>query len=158
MKTDSVQFKAVIKQNGEMNAAFVEFPFSTEEIFGKKDQVKIKAVFDDKVEYRGSLAKMKSDCHILGLTQEIRNKLGKTFGDEVSVYLLEDKEERVVEIAEDVALVFNENPEAKVLFDKMSYTHRKEYIRWIEEAKKPETRENRKLKMIQMILEGKKGI
>jgi hypothetical protein len=28
----------------------------------------------------------------------------------------------------------------------MSYTHRKEYIRWIEEAKKPETRENRKAK------------
>ncbi len=158
MKTDSVQFKAVIKQNGEMNAAFIEFPFSTEEIFGKKGQVKIKAVFDDKVEYRGSLAKMKSECHILGLTQEIRKQLGKSFGDEVSVYLLEDKEERVVEIAEDIALVFNENPEAKVLFDKMSYTHRKEYIRWIEEAKKPETRENRKLKMIQMILDGKKGI
>ncbi|WP_228457521.1 MULTISPECIES: DUF1905 domain-containing protein [Chryseobacterium] len=74
MKTDSVQFKAVIKQNGEMDAAFVEFPFFTEEIFDKKGQVKIKAVFDDKVEYRGSLAKMKSDCHILGLTQEIRNR------------------------------------------------------------------------------------
>lgn len=158
MKTDSVQFKAVIKQNGEMNAAFVEFPFSTEEIFGKKDQVKIKAVFDDKVEYRGSLAKMKSECHILGLTQEIRKQLGKTFGDEVSVSLTEDKEERIVEIAEDIVLLFNENPEAKVLFDKMSYTHRKEYIRWIEEAKKPETRENRKVKMIRMILDGKKGI
>ncbi|WP_241277887.1 MULTISPECIES: YdeI/OmpD-associated family protein [Chryseobacterium] len=63
-----------------------------------------------------------------------------------------------MEIAEDIALVFNENPEAKVLFDKMSYTHRKEYIRWIEEAKKPETRENRKVKMIRMILDGKKGI
>ncbi|SIT13217.1 YdeI/OmpD-associated family protein [Chryseobacterium gambrini] len=158
MKTDSVQFKAVIKQNGEMNAAFVEFPFSTEEIFGKKGQVKIKAVFDDKVEYRGSLAKMKSDCHILGLTQEIRKQLGKTFGDEVSVSLTEDKEERVVEIAEDIVLLFNENPEAKELFDKMSYTHRKEYIGWIEEAKKPETRENRKVKMIRMILDGKKGI
>ncbi|MCY1659363.1 YdeI/OmpD-associated family protein [Chryseobacterium sp. SL1] len=158
MKTDSVQFKAVIKQNGEMNAAFVEFPFSMEEIFGKKGQVKIKAVFDDKVEYQGSLAKMKSECHILGLTQEIRKQLGKTFGDEVSVSLTEDKEERVVEIAEDIVSLFNENPEAKVLFDKMSYTHRKEYIRWIEEAKKPETRENRKVKMIRMILDGKKGI
>ncbi|MBP2617425.1 uncharacterized protein YdeI (YjbR/CyaY-like superfamily) [Chryseobacterium jejuense] len=40
----------------------------------------------------------------------------------------------------------------------MSYTHKKKYIRRIEEAKKPETRENRKIKMIQMILEGKKGI
>ncbi|WP_228408268.1 MULTISPECIES: YdeI/OmpD-associated family protein [unclassified Chryseobacterium] len=141
-----------------MNAAFVEFPFSTEEIFGKKGQVKIKAVFDDKVEYRGSLAKMKSECHILGLTQEIRKQLGKSFGDEVSVSLTEDKEERIVEIAEDIVLLFNENPDAKVLFDKMSYTHRKEYIRWIEEAKKPETRENRKVKMIRMILDGKKGI
>nr|WP_262901729.1 YdeI/OmpD-associated family protein [Chryseobacterium sp. OSA05B] len=67
-------------------------------------------------------------------------------------------EERRVEIADDIASVFNENPDAKSLFDKMSYTHRKEYIRWIEEAKKPETREKRKIKMIEMILEGKKGI
>lgn len=158
MKPQPIQFKAIIKQNGEMNAAFVEFPFSTEELFGKKGQVKIKATFDDKVEYRGSLAKMKSDCHILGLTQDIRKQLGKTFGDEVSVNLIEDKEERIVEIAEDIQLIFNENQDAKSLFEKMSYTHKKEYIRWIEEAKKPETRENRKTKMIQMILDGKKGI
>lgn len=158
MNPQMIKFSAVIQQNGEMNAAFVEFPFSTEELFNKKGQVKIKAVFDDKVEYRGSLAKMKSDCHILGLTQEVRKQLGKTFGDEVSVSLTEDKEERVIEIAEDIVSVFNENPEAKTLFDKMSYTHKKEYIRWIEEAKKPETRENRKIKMIQMILDGKKGI
>lgn len=158
MKPQPIEFKAIIQQNGEMNAAFVEFPFSTEELFNKKGQVKIKALFDGKVEYRGSLAKMKSDCHILGLTQEVRKLLNKTFGDEVSVSLAEDKEERVVEIADDIVFVFNENPQAKDLFDKMSYTHRKEYIRWIEEAKKPETRENRKIKMIQMILDGKKGI
>lgn len=158
MKSETIQFSATIKQNGNMNAAFVEFPFSTEELFGKKGQVKVKALFDGSVEYRGSLSKMKSDCHILGLTQEIRKKLGKTFGDEVSVSLVEDKEERTVEIADDIASVFNETPKAKELFDRMSYTHRKEYIRWIEEAKKPETRENRKVKMIQMILDGKKGI
>lgn len=158
MKTQSIQFKAFIKQHGSMNAAFVEFPFSTEELFNKKGQVKIKAVFDDKVEYRGSLAKMKTDFHILILTQEVRKQLEKTFGDEISVSITEDKEERTVEISDDILTVFNENPEAKTLFDKMSYTHQKEYIRWINEAKKPETRENRKVKMIQMILEGKKGV
>lgn len=158
MNSQPILFTATIKQNGEMNAAFVEFPFSTEELFNKKGQVKIKATFDGKVEYRGSLAKMKSACHILGLTQDIRKQLGKAFGDEISVSLIEDKEERIVEIADDISLVFNENPDAKILFDKMSYTHKKEYIRWIEDAKKPETRENRKAKMIQMILEGKKGI
>ena len=101
---------------------------------------------------------MKSDHHLLGLTQEIRKQLGKTFGDEVSVLLTEDTEERIVPIAEDIASVLNENPEAKALFEAMSYTHRKEYIRWIGEAKKAETRERRMLKMIEMILQGKKGI
>jgi hypothetical protein len=149
-------FEAEIKQNESMNAAFVEFPFSVEKIFDKKGQVKIKAIFDENIEYRGSLAKMKSDCHILGLTQEIRKKLGKTFGDTVSVKLWEDKEERIVEIPEDVIEIFNLNKNAFELYEKMSYTHRKEYIRWISEAKKTETRETRKLKMIEMILTGKK--
>ncbi len=158
MKPQPIQFNTVIKQHGTMNAAFVEFPFSTEELFNKKGQVKIKAVFDGKVEYRGSLAKMKTDFHVLILTQEVRRQLEKTFGDEISVNLTEDKEERTVEISDDILTVFNENPDAKTLFDKMSYTHKKEYIRWINEAKKPETRENRKVKMIQMILEGKKGV
>ncbi|WBV59375.1 DUF1905 domain-containing protein [Chryseobacterium camelliae] len=72
MKPEASHFSAIIKQNGNMNAAFVEFPFSTEKLFGKKGQVKIKALFDGTVEYRGSLSKMKSDCHILGLTQENR--------------------------------------------------------------------------------------
>ncbi|MCG2779979.1 MAG: YdeI/OmpD-associated family protein [Weeksellaceae bacterium] len=141
-----------------MNAAYIAFPFSVEETYGKKGQVKIKALFDNKVEYRGSLVRMKSDFHMLGLTQEVRKKLGKSFGEEVSVKIWEDREERTVEIPEDVQAVFEENLPAKEMFDAMSYTHRKEYIRWIVEAKKPETRENRKVKMIAMILAGKKGI
>ena len=158
MTQNYFSFEGEIQKAGEINAAFVEFPFSVQELFGKKGQVRIQAVFDGKLEYRGSLTKMNSDCHILGLTQEIRKKLGKSFGDTVSVKLCEDKEERIVEIPEDVKILFNENLKAKELFDAMSYTHRKEYIRWIVEAKKPETRENRKVKMIEMILAGKKGI
>ncbi|MDQ1098117.1 MULTISPECIES: YdeI/OmpD-associated family protein [Chryseobacterium] len=158
METQPIQFTAIIQQQGNMNAAYVEFPFSVQELFGRKGQVKIRAIFDGHAEYRGSLSKMKSEQHLLGLTQEIRKQLGKTFGDKVLVSLTEDLEERTVSIAEDIASVLNENPVAKALFDAMSYTHRKEYIRWIEEAKKAETRERRMLKMIEMILEGKKGI
>lgn len=153
-----IKFEAPVIQHQNMNAAYVEFPFSVEELFGKKGQVKIKAVFDKKVEYRGSLANMGQSCHVLVLTQAVTKDLGKTFGDTVSVELWEDTEERIVEIPDDVVEVFNQNQNAKDLFDKMSYTHRKEYIRWITEAKKTETRENRKVKMIEMILAGKKGI
>lgn len=155
---DKVKFDAIILQHQDMNAAYVDFPFSTEELFGKKGQVKIKALFDGTIEYRGSLAKMKSSSHMLGLTQEVRKSLNKTFGDSVSVMLWEDKEERIVEIPEDIAELFNKHPDAKELYNTMSYTHRKEYMRWITDAKKPETRENRKSKLIDMIISGKKGI
>ncbi len=155
---NKIQFSGEIKQNGNINAAFVDFPYSTEEVFGKKGQVKIKALFDGRIEYQGSLAKMKSNTHLLGLTQEVRTQLGKSFGDTVNVELWEDKEERIVEIPEDVIVVFNQNPEAYLLYEKMSFTHRKEFMRWINDAKKPETRENRKIKLIEMILAGKKGI
>lgn len=62
----SIRFSAEIQQHQDINAAFVKFPFDTVELFGKKGQVKVKVVFDDRVEYRGSLTKMKSDCHLLG--------------------------------------------------------------------------------------------
>lgn len=90
-----IEFTSIIRQKEGMNAAFVEFPFSTQELFGKKGQVKVRAVFDGRVEYRGSLARMGSTCHLLGLTQEVRTRLGKSFGDTVKVELEEDKEEHI---------------------------------------------------------------
>ena len=158
MNSKKIKFSASIIQHKDMNAAYVEFPFSAEELFGKKGQVKVKAVFDKTVEYQGSLANMGTGNHCLGLTQAVRKKLGKNFGDQVEVELWQDLEERTVEIPADVQEILKENPTAKELLEKMSYTHRKEYIRWITDAKKPETRENRKSKMIEMILDGKKGI
>ena len=155
---EPVTFSATIQQHQDMNAAYVEFPFSTEELFGKKGQVKIKVVFDKKVEYRGSLANMGQGIHCLGLTQAIRKKLNKSFGDNVCIELWEDKEERIVIVPDDVQTILNENTTALVFYEKLSYTHQKEYIRWIEEAKKEETRERRKTKMIEMLLSGKRGI
>lgn len=155
---NTITFTAIIQQHQDINAAYVDFPFSTEKLFGKNGQVKVKIIFDDRVEYRSSLANMGGNCHRVGLTQAIRKQLGKTFGDLVKIDLWEDLEERVVVVPNDVLIVLNSNKKALEIYEKLSYTHRKEYIRWIVEAKKEETRERRKLKMIEMLLEGKKGI
>ncbi len=158
LKNNPITFSAEIQQHQDINAAFVNFPFDTVELFGKKGQVKVNVLLDDKVVYRSSLANMGGDCHRLGLTQAIRKELGKTFGDIVEVKLWEDKEERIVIVPDDVQALLDQNEKAKEFYDKMSYTHKKEYIRWIEDAKKEETRDRRKVKMIEMLLEGKKGI
>lgn len=157
MSNEIITFSAKIVQREDINAAYVVFPFDVQKLFGTKGQVKIKVIFDDKVEYRRSLANM-GFGHCVGLTQAVRKQLGKTFGDQVDVKLWKDEEERVVVVPDDVKILFEENQKTKELYEKMSYTHRKEYIRWIEEAKKEETRERRKIKMIEMILDGKKGI
>ena len=158
LKNNPITFSAEIQQHQDINAAFVNFPFDTVELFGKKGQVKVKILLDDKVVYRSSLANMGGGCHRLGLTQAIRKELGKTFGDIVEVKLWEDKEERIVIVPNDVQELLNQNEKAKEFYDKMSYTYKKEYIHWIDDAKKEETRERRKVKMIEMLFTGKKGI
>jgi len=57
---------------------------------------------------------------------------------------------------DDFRRAMEENGVALEIFEKLAYTHRKEYVRWIEEAKKPETRARRIEKAVAMIAEGKK--
>ncbi|MDO5106565.1 YdeI/OmpD-associated family protein [Capnocytophaga sp.] len=44
-------------------------------------------------------------------------------------------------------------PEAYAVFQKMPLSHRNEYIKWINEAKKQQTKEKRLEKMVNMLLE-----
>lgn len=148
MKT--YEFDAEIKKQDSIDATFVEFPYEVEKEFGVKGQVKVLATFDG-CEYRGSLAKMGHNCHILGMTQKIRAAIGKKPGDIVHVILKEDNEPRVVEIPEDFKRLLEENEQAMSFFDTLSYTNRKEYVQWITGAKKAETREKRVKDAIAML-------
>jgi uncharacterized protein YdeI (YjbR/CyaY-like superfamily) len=67
-----------------------------------------------------------------------------------------DLEERVIEIPKDLMKELKKDKEAKAFFDKLSYTHRKEYVTWVTEAKKEETRQNRIAKTIEMLKKGQK--
>lgn len=146
------EFDAVIQKHPGLDAAFIEIPFDVETEFGTKGQVKVAASFDG-YEYRGSLAKMGLPVHCLGLTKEVRNAIQKNPGDLVHVILKKDEAPRVVEVPVDFGKLLDQHREVKTYFDSLSYTHRKEYVRWITEAKKQETRDNRLQKAIQMLQE-----
>lgn len=148
-------FEAEIKKHPDLNAAYVEFPYNVEKEFGRKGQVKVLATFDG-LEYRGSMAKMQSECHWIGLTQEVRKKINKGPGDIIKVTIKEDTEPRVVELPADLKELLEQFPEAMAIYEKLSFTHKKEYVRWITEAKKAETRETRLHKTIELLLKGTK--
>jgi hypothetical protein len=141
-------FTAVI-QNAGGGGAFVEVPFDVEAEYGSK-RPKIKALIEG-ISYRGILTRMGTDCHILGIRKEIREQVGKTFGDAVTIMVEPDTEPRVIEVPAVLMKELKKDKEAKALFEKLAYTHQKEYVDWITEAKKEETRQNRILKTIEML-------
>ncbi|MCU0372473.1 MAG: YdeI/OmpD-associated family protein [Ignavibacteria bacterium] len=144
-------FKTKILRHGEMDAHYICFPYSVKEIFKTGGRIPVKAKFDGEP-YSGSLAPMGKELgHILILVKAIRNKIGKKEGDSVRVEITEDKSERTVEIPPDFKKALSKNKSVKDTFDKMPYTHKKEYTGYILEAKKPETRERRIQKTIGMI-------
>jgi len=147
------RFKAVIEAHPS-GGAYVNVPFEVEKVFGRK-RVKILATFDGEP-YRGLLTRMGTPQHVLIVRKDIREKIGKEPGDEVSVTVEEDLEPRVVNVPPDVLELFGENPDAGEFFSTLSFTHQREYIEWVEDAKKEETRARRKKKMVEMLREGKR--
>jgi hypothetical protein len=147
-------FKAVI-QNAGGGGAFVEVPFDVEKAFGAK-KPRVRAMIEG-VPYRGLLTRMGGPNHILIILKGIREQIGKTFGDEIKVSVEEDVEERVITVPVDLKRVFRSEKEAKAAFEKLSYTHKREYVMWIEEAKREETRQRRIAKTIEMLKQGRKA-
>jgi bifunctional DNA-binding transcriptional regulator/antitoxin component of YhaV-PrlF toxin-antitoxin module len=146
-------FRAVIENAGG-GGAFVRIPFDVEEIFGKK-RVKVKATINGEP-YRGTLVRMGEPCHILIVLKEIREKIGKTFGDQVEVTVEEDTEPYVVEIPPELAQALKQEPEVEAVFLRMAYSHQREYVRWISEAKRAETRQKRVAEAIEILKRGGK--
>ena len=141
-------FHAVIENAGD-GGAYVRIPFDVEEAFGKK-RVPVKAAIDGQP-YRGLLVRMGGTYHILLILKEIRRKIGKDFGDEVEVALEEDLEPRLVAVPPDLRQALDQDPAARAAFEKMSYTHRKEYVNAILKAKREQTRRSRIAKTIAML-------
>ena len=82
-----LEFDAVILQNEEMDAAYVEVPFDIKALFGK-GRLLVHAIFDD-VPYDGQIVKMGTPCYIIGVRKDIRKQIGKSFGDTVHVTFYE---------------------------------------------------------------------
>ena len=81
------EFTAVIRKVPDIDGAYVEIPFDVREEFGK-GRGKVHATFDG-VGYDGSLVRMGTPCHILGLRKDIRTRIGKQPGDTIAVRLQE---------------------------------------------------------------------
>ena len=148
MTEKKYKFKGQINA-AEAGGAYVLFPYNVEKEFGTSGRVPVKATFDG-VPYQGSLTKYGAPQHMLGILKAIRAQIGKGPGDTVEVELWKDDKSRTLEVpAEFHEAMVKEG--VFEFFDSLSFTHRKEYCRWIAEAKKEETRLRRFAKAVEML-------
>ena len=81
--------------------------------------------------------------NLLGLSKAVRAELGVEIGDAVHAVIELDTDERTVDLPDDFASALDAEPGARAAFDALPPSHRKEHVRAIVEAKRPETRTRR---------------
>lgn len=142
-------FKVLLEKHEGMDATGITIPFDVEKVFGAK-RVPVK-VWVNGAEYRSTIMRM-GGKFMMAVPKVFREAAGVKTGETIEVTMEKDLEKRTVEIPTDFAESLKKENLTDI-FEKMSFTHRKEYINAINDAKKQETRLRRIEKSLQMLKE-----
>lgn len=146
----------LIRPEGTGTWTYLDVPFDVEETFGSRSQIKVKGTVNG-VPFRSTLMPHGNGTHYMVVNQSIRESAGVQPGDTVEVAMEQDTEARTVIVPNDLEEALQkENPSLLEPFLRLSYSHQKEYVDWIESAKKAETRTRRIEKAVVLLQEGKR--
>lgn len=90
----------------------------------------------------------------IGLRRDQLRAFGVGVGDRVRVTVARDDAPREVQVPSELAEALTGAPTAARTYQGLSYTHRKEYARWVGEGKRAQTRTARAAKAVTMLEHG----
>ena len=137
---------------GGKTATGIQVPDEVVEALGAGKRPPVVVTVSDYT-YRTTVAPM-GGAFWIPLAAEHREAAEVAAGDEVDVAVELDSAPREVAVPDDLAAAFDDD--VRAVFDAQAFSHRKEWVRWIEEAKKPETRALRVEKTVESLRAGKK--
>jgi ribosomal protein L11 len=134
------------------NGAWVhlDVPFSVEKVWGTRARIAVRGTVDG-FAFRSSLMPRGKGVFYMAFTKEMQAATKAGAGDSVSVVMEPDTAPRTVTVPAYLKKALQAAPAQDKLFAALSYSHRKEYVDWIDSAKKPETRAARIDKMLKML-------
>jgi len=144
-------FEGTLEQQG--SGTLLEVPFDVRAVFGTA-RAPVRGTVNGHP-FRTRVA-VYGGRYFLGFRREIREAAGFGDGDRLSVVLELDDEPRTVELPAELEAVLAADPEARAAFDRLSYTHRREYAEWVSGAKREETRRARLARTAAMLRDGVK--
>ncbi len=140
-----MRFRATVELGGK-TATGIEVPDEVVAHLGSHKRPSVRVTIGDYA-YRSTVARM-GGRFLLPVSAEVRKGAGVAAGDEVDVEVVLDDAPRAVTVPDDLAAALDAVPGARARFDALSYTHRKEHVRAVEEAKAAATRERRIAKAV----------
>lgn len=150
-ETNQKSFDAIVQKEGSFT--FVAIPFSPREVWGAKPRYHVTGAING-ISVRGTLGALGQDF-FLRLGAAWMRDSGIELGENVNVQLsLEGPHEG--NIPSDIAKALSGNKKAKTFFEGLPTFYRKNFIRWIESAKREETRTKRLSEMMKLLEEGKR--
>jgi hypothetical protein len=126
----------------------IPVPFDAKSLFGKARAPVVVTI--NGYSYRSTIANMGGPPFV-PLRMSHRDAAGVKAGVPVEVTLALDEEVRTVDLPDDLAAALDAVPGARETWDKASFTHRREYVEALLDAKKPETRQKRLEKAIAFV-------
>lgn len=145
-----MRFTTTLLRFGERNTG-IEVPEAVVAGLGRGRRVKVVATVNGYA-YRTSVAPYDGRM-MMPFSSEHRAATGLVGGETIEVDLVVDDAPREVVIPSDLAAALADEPDARAYLDGLSYTHRRAYVLWIEEAKKAETRSARVAQAVTMLRE-----
>jgi antitoxin component of MazEF toxin-antitoxin module len=146
----TASFRAPLKPSGRGGGHLVEVPPKVIETLGGKARIPVTATFNG-VPYRGSIVRM-GGAAVLGVQKAIMAEAGVSVGDTLRIEIANDGAPREVELPDELAQALRGNRTARAAFERLSYSHRREYAQHVAEAKRPETRVRRAQRAIDQLL------
>jgi Domain of unknown function (DUF1905)/Bacteriocin-protection, YdeI or OmpD-Associated len=136
-----IQFSAKLEAV-EQGGVFFTLPRKESAKFGTRGRVPVTGTING-APFRSSIFPTGDGGHFMGVKRETREAAKAEVGDKVKVSMEIDTAPRTVAVPPDLNAELSKSIDARVRFDKLSYTRRKEYVQWLEAAKRPETRARR---------------
>lgn len=145
------RFKATVSKTGSRVA--IALPFDPNEVWGIKQRHHITGTVNGQG-VRGSLGS-DGTHYFLPLGAAWRRDSGVDADMEVEVVLAPEGPQADT-LPADVLAALEGEPQAKAFFEALATFYRNGYMRWIEGAKRPETRAARLAEMLSLLKQGKK--
>lgn len=146
------QFRATV-QTSERGRVFIAVPFNPSEVWGVKTRHYVRGTVNG-LPFRGSLGS-EGGTYFMVLGAAWRRDCGIAAGSQVTV-ILEPEGPQQDALAKDILGALAAEPAAQEFFNGLATFYRKGYMKWIEGAKRPETRAARITEMVTLLKAGKK--